>query len=198
MKDDLLVARNIRCAVGERALFDDLTLGVKPGELHEIRGPNGSGKSTLLRCLAGLHQPDAGEICMHAAGLYVGHRSGICGRMTPVENLRWLVGIANPGAPADCIGTALVRVGLGDAQHEMCDSLSAGQQRRVALARLLVCAAPLWILDEPLAALDDAGCRLVGELLHRHRSRGGAAVCATHQALSTNDLPAAGVVALGP
>ena len=103
--------------------------------------------------------------------------------MTPIENLRWLAGITN--ADTETIGAALDRVGLDESRDDICDSLSAGQQRRVALARLLVSAAPLWILDEPLTALDDDGRDLVGEMLTRHRATGGAAVCATHQPLST-------------
>ena len=181
----MLAAENIRCTVGDRVLFDGLSLSLRPGDLVEIRGPNGSGKSTLLRCLVGLHEPDAGDVHRTVAGLYVGHRSGVCGRMTPIENLRWLAGITDSNADAEAIGAALDRVGLGDARHDVCDSLSAGQQRRVALARLLVSAAPLWILDEPLTALDDDGHDLVGELLTQHRAIGGAAVCATHQALPT-------------
>ena len=183
MEHDLLVAENIRCTVAGRVLFDELSLSLQPGDLVEIRGPNGSGKSTLLRCLVGLQPPDAGNIHRSVGSLYVGHRPGICGRMTPIENLRWLAGITN--ADTETIGAALDRVGLDESRDDICDSLSAGQQRRVALARLLVSAAPLWILDEPLTALDDDGRDLVGEMLTRHRATGGAAVCATHQPLST-------------
>ncbi|MCY3622356.1 MAG: heme ABC exporter ATP-binding protein CcmA [Gammaproteobacteria bacterium] len=185
MEHDLLVAENIRCTVGDRVLFDELSFSARAGDLVEIRGPNGSGKSTLLRCLVGLHEPDAGDVRRPVDGLYVGHRSGICGRMTPIENLRWLAGITDSNADDGSIEGALGRVGLDDARHDVCDSLSAGQQRRVSLARLLVSAAPLWILDEPLTALDDDGRDLVGNLLARHRAIGGAAVCATHQTLPT-------------
>ena len=185
VEDDLLLAENLRCTVGDRVLFDELSLCARAGDLLEIRGPNGSGKSTLLRCLVGLQEPDAGNIHRTVDSLYVGHRLGICGRMTPIENLRWLAGITNSNADTRSIGAALDRVGLDDARHDVCDSLSAGQQRRVSLARLLVSAAPLWILDEPLTALDDDGRDLVGEMLTRHRATGGAAVCATHQPLSS-------------
>ena len=198
MEDDLLVAQDIRCTVGDRVLFDELSLCARGGDLVEIRGPNGSGKSTLLRCLVGLHEPDAGDIRRRVDSLYIGHRSGICGRMTPIENLRWLAGITHSNADAGSIHSALGRVGLDDARDDICDSLSAGQQRRVALARLLVSAAPLWILDEPLNALDDDGRDLVDEILTRHRAKGGAAVCATHQQLSkTTDGQAARTLALG-
>ena len=193
----MLVAENIRCTVGDRVLFDELSLSLGPGDLIEIRGSNGSGKSTLLRCLVGLHEPDAGDIRRTVDGLYVGHRPGICGRMTPFENLRWLAGITDANADAESIAAALGRVGLGDVGHDVCDSLSAGQQRRVALARLLVAASPLWILDEPLTALDDDGRDLVGELLAGHRATGGAAVCATHQALSAPNVQGTRLVALG-
>ena len=185
MEHHLLVAEDIRCSVGERVLFSELSLVVRPGDLVEVRGPNGSGKSTLLRCLVGLHEPESGALDQTADSLYVGHRSGICGRMTATENLRWFAGIAKSKANDESIATALVRVGLGQARHDECDALSAGQERRVSLARLLVVPAPLWILDEPLTALDDDGRDLVGELLTAHRSNGGAAVCATHQELST-------------
>ncbi|MDE0661701.1 MAG: ATP-binding cassette domain-containing protein, partial [Gammaproteobacteria bacterium] len=92
MQDHLLVAEAIRCSVGDRVLFSELSLVVRPGDRVEIRGPNGSGKSTLLRCLVGLHEPDSGAVDRTADGVYVGHRSGICGRMTPIENLRWFAG----------------------------------------------------------------------------------------------------------
>ena len=181
----MLAAENVRCTVGDRVLFDELWLCARAGDLVEIRGSNGSGKSTLLRCLVGLHEPDAGDIHRTVDSLYVGHRSGICGRMTPIENLRWLAGITNSNADTASIGVALDRVGLDEARYDVCDSLSAGQQRRVALARLLVSAAPLWILDEPLTALDEDGRELVGELLAQHGATGGAAFCATHQTLPT-------------
>jgi len=196
--DDLLVAEKIRVAVGGRPLFDELTFTVRPGDLVEIRGPNGSGKSTLLRCLVGLHEPDAGEIRRSAESVYIGHRSGICARMTPIENLRWLVGVARVQSGSESLVAALRRVGLGAAAYDLCGELSAGQERRVALARLLVCPARLWFLDEPLTALDDAGRNFICELLDGHRSAGGAAVCATHGSLSTTrDLAAARIVALG-
>lgn len=197
VEDELLVAENIRCTAGEGVLFDELSLSLRPGDLLEIRGPNGSGKSTLLRCLVGLHEPDAGDIRRRVDALYVGHRPGICGQMTPIENLRWFAGITDSNADTQSVREALGRVGLGDARHDVCDSLSAGQQRRVALARLLVSAALLWILDEPLTALDDDGRDLVGELLAQHRAAGGAAVCATHQALSGPNVQGTRFVALG-
>ena len=199
MKDNLLVAENIRCAVGRRPLFDGISLVVAPGDLVEVRGANGTGKSTLLRCLAGLAEPDAGEVRRHGSIAYLGHRPGISGRMTAVENLGWLAGIRLDVAHLGAIDAALSRLGLADARDELCDTLSAGQQRRAALARLLVCAADLWVLDEPLTSLDDAGAGVVRELLDEHRGIGGAAVCATHRSLSDGRRGAPGrILALGP
>ncbi len=195
MNENLLVAENLRCIVGPRALFAGLSFVVEAGELIEVRGANGSGKSTLLRCLVGLAEPQTGDVHRRVEAQYLGHRSGNSGRMTPVENLQWLAGLRGVEQDRGCIDHALLRVGLGDARHEVCDSLSAGQQRRAALARLLVAPAALWILDEPLTSLDDAGVELVRELLAEHSARGGGAVCATHRAL-TAGAASARVVAL--
>ncbi|MYD98039.1 MAG: heme ABC exporter ATP-binding protein CcmA [Gammaproteobacteria bacterium] len=195
MNDSLLVAEDLRCIVGPRALFVGLSFTVEPGDLIEVRGANGSGKSTLLRCLVGLAAPESGDVHRRVEAQYLGHRSGNSGRMTPHENLRWIAGLRGVERDSDSIDDALARVGLGDAGHAMCDSLSVGQQRRVSLARLLVAPSPLWILDEPLTSLDDAGVELVRELLAEHRSRGGGAVCATHRALTLGSA-AARVVAL--
>ena len=184
MNESLLVAENLRCIVGARALFVGLSFTVDPGELIEVRGANGCGKSTLLRCLVGLAVPDFGDVDRRVEAQYLGHRSGNSGRMTPLENLRWLAGLRGVERDGGLIEDALARVGLGDTAHAFCDSLSVGQQRRVSLARLLIAPSPLWILDEPLTSLDDAGVELVRELLAEHRSRGGAAVCATHRALT--------------
>ena len=195
MNDSLLVAENLRCTVGPRALFAGLSFTVDARELVEVRGANGSGKSTLLRCLVGLAEPESGDVRRRVEVQYLGHRSGNSGRMTPVENLQWLAGLRGGEPDRGSVDHALVRVGLADARHEMCDSLSAGQQRRATLARLLVAPAALWILDEPLTSLDDAGVELVVELIAEHRARGGGAVCATHRTLTAGPASAR-VVAL--
>ena len=197
LNESLLVAESLRCIVGPRALFVGLSFTVEPGELIEVRGANGSGKSTLLRCLVGLAAPESGDVHRRVEAQYLGHRSGNSGRMTAVENLRWSAGVRGVEGSTGAIDDALGRVGLGDAGHELCDSLSVGQQRRASLARLLVAPSPLWILDEPLTSLDDAGVELVRELLDEHRSRGGGAVCATHRALTLGSTSAR-VVALSP
>lgn len=199
------MAEKLACTVGGRRLFRDLDLVVKAGDLVEIRGSNGSGKSTLLRCLAGLLEPQAGRVERRVDMDYLGHKLGVSARMTPLENVRWLVGLRTETAAAAALDAALSRLGVGAARHDLCGTLSAGQQRRAALARLLVCQTELWLLDEPLTALDDAGSTLVRELVADHRADGGAVVCATHRALSSpaggsasSSLPATRIVTLGP
>ena len=183
MPDAVLAARALSCEAAGRWLLRDLTVVAQHGDLIEIRGANGSGKSTLLRCLAGLAAPARGRVERSAPLHYLGHRSGISGQLTPVENLRWLARLRRLRVSDDALEQAMDRVGLGAERHDLVATLSAGQQRRAALARLLVGDVPLWLLDEPLAALDEAGAKLVRELIASHRASGGAAICATHAAL---------------
>lgn len=208
MNAPLLVAEHLTFTaadgdLGRRDLFRDFDLAVGRQDLVEVRGPNGSGKSTLLRCLAGLVKPAAGRVERHAGIEYLGHRSGLSGRLTPLENARWVARLRGHRPAASVLDAAMARVGLGGARDDPCATLSAGQQRRAALARLLVCAADVWLLDEPLTALDDVGAALVRELIAQHRAAGGAAVCATHRELrppattALGSLPAIQVVSLG-
>jgi len=203
----LLNARGLTCVVAGQRLFDGLDLAVLPGDLIEVRGPNGCGKSTLLRCLAGLYHPEDGDVERGAPFVYLGHRAGLSADMTPLENLRWFASIDAVRVEPALLAGAMDRVGLGGARFDRCGILSAGQQRRAALARLLVCRASVWLLDEPLTALDDAGCALMRGFIDEHRARGGAAVCATHRSLAlpisahaegrNGRLPQTRVVALG-
>lgn len=181
---------NLTCERDGRLLFDGLRVRLGPGDCLELRGPNGSGKSTLLRAIAGLY-PDVSGTIRAADSLYLGHRPGVATLLTAEENLRWYA-LLRPGgcAPAD----ALAAVGMEGYERVPCAQLSAGQLRRVGLARLLVCRAPLWLLDEPLTALDLAGRELVRSLVDDHLGAGGAALCATHQGL---DVARAGVLQLG-
>jgi heme exporter protein A len=169
-------------------LFDNLDLDIRAGDVIELTGPNGSGKTTLLRCLAGLTGDFDGRV-EHAGALrYVGHRGGLNVQLTPLENLRWYAAIEGAAPQDDVLAALLVRVGLAGYELTPCQQLSAGQQRRAALARLGFDSAALWLLDEPLTALDDDGCALVRDLLQRHRVAGGAALCATHQSLHLDDV----------
>lgn len=183
VKTPLLAAESLSCAVSERVLFDDLYLVVAPGDLVEVHGPNGSGKSTLLRCLAGLLSPRRGRVRRGGAIDYVGHKSGVCERMTAVENLRWLARLRGDPPNRPSLAATMRRVGLGRSGHDRCAAMSAGQVRRVALARLPLGAADVWLLDEPLTALDAAAEQLLRGMIAEQRARGGAVVCATHRPL---------------
>ena len=193
MQTPLLAAEGLSCAVAERVLFEELRLAAAPGDLIEVRGPNGSGKSTLLRCLAGLLAPRRGRVRRRCAIDYVEHKSGVCERLTPVENLRWLARLRGDAPAGSGIDDALRRVDLRGARHDLCGALSAGQLRRAALARLAAGAGRVWLLDEPLAALDAAGEQLLGAMVAAHRAAGGAVVCATHRPLPLGASPSAAV-----
>lgn len=177
---------------GERCLIAGLDLRLEAGAAVQVRGPNGSGKTTLLRAIAGLARPESGAIRWHGAAgpltgpvpiAYLGHRSGLKADLTPREELRFalrLQGAADPQA----VDAALERMGVAACADLPCGGLSAGQRRRVALARVLAGAAPIWILDEPLTALDAQGCADFGRLLAEHLRRGGLALLSTHQPLA--------------
>ena len=162
---------------GGRRLFKGVSLALNAGECAEVRGANGSGKSTLLRSVAGLFSGYQGAI-ESAPCAYLGHKSGVAAVLSPLENLHFHEQLGS-GSAAD----ALVRVGLGGMLDMPCGRLSEGQRRRVALARLLLGDQLLWLLDEPLTALDDEGRTLVRQLVAEHCGGGGGALCATHQEL---------------
>ncbi len=168
---------DLDCTRGGRRLFGGFDLTLDAGGCTEVRGANGSGKSTLLRIAAGLFADFSGAV-EAAPRHYLGHRNGVSALLSPLENLK---PHERPGG--DSAREALIRTGLGDVVDVPCGQLSQGQQRRAGLARLLLGDRPLWLLDEPLTALDADGQRLVRELLEAHCRRGGAALCATHQPL---------------
>ena len=181
------------CIRGDRVLFRGLDFTLADGELLHLKGRNGTGKTTLLRALAGLLLPAGGEIRWHGANirslreeytrhlLYLGHLNGIKGDLTAVENLR--IGSILDGFALDETRAWAVLGEIGLRGHEDLPSkhLSQGQKRRVALARLLVNKARIWILDEPFTALDVAAVELLQTVIHRHVENGGMAVVTTHQ-----------------
>jgi heme exporter protein A len=184
----LLRCRGLCFGYAGEPLLDGIDLDLLPGQALLLVGANGSGKSTLLRLLAGLMAPDRGSVerATEAAGgavalAWLGHVLGLKPGLTVAENLRFAVGLHGHGgrvSPAQ----ALASVGLDGFDPVPLRELSAGQRKRVALARLLLLPAPLWLLDEPYANLDPDGCRLVDRLVDRHLRAGGSAVLSLHRA----------------
>jgi heme exporter protein A len=187
-----LEARAIAAFRGERLVLRDLSFAVAGGEALLLLGPNGSGKSTLLRLLAGLKRPDAGDLLWDGADAladlpahagrvaYLGHLDAIKAGLTVAENLSF---VAADRAVAPALA-ALGLEGLADLPARM---LSAGQRRRLALARLPLSPATLWLLDEPTLGLDTASLGRLGALLATHRAAGGMVVAATHLDLPLPD-----------
>jgi len=180
----VLEGRGLACSRGPVTLFRDVSFRVGAGEWIAVRGPNGSGKTTLLRCVAGLTHADSGEVNRDGDLVYAGHLAGIKDDLTAQENLQGALALRAVPADAGAISSALARAGLAERRALPARRLSAGQRRRIGLARLMLDPAPIWILDEPLTALDDSGQALFGELLARHLERGGLALLATHHDLA--------------
>lgn len=182
-----LAVENLAAARGLRVLFEGLNFSLSSGESLELRGANGSGKSTLLRILAGLTRQHAGEVRYSGAGPgageeagrhFLGHLDAVKPSETAIEQARfWARYFGRPVAEADA---AMKRVGLSSRNAVPGRGLSAGQKRRLALTRLLIEPRPVWLLDEPTAALDTEGRTLVGQLVAEHRARGGMVIAAVH------------------
>ena len=188
----VLEARELLCERDDRILFSALSFRVNAGEWVQITGGNGAGKTTLLRLLTGLARPDAGEVCwqgqplhrvrddFHQDLLWIGHQPGIKNRLSALENLRFF----HPdGDVAQCL-SALAQAGLAGYEDMPVNQLSAGQQRRVALARLWLTRARLWILDEPFTAIDVNGVERLTRRMAQHTGQGGMVILTTHQPLN--------------
>jgi len=195
----MLEAINVGCIRGSRRLFKDLNFSVESGGLIEVRGPNGSGKTSLLRILCGLASPAEGEVRWQGKNIrslgeeyfgaiaYLAHQNGVKDELSAIENLRISCAVAGNSLSKSAAQAILDRIGLGKQQNLAARLLSAGQRRRLALSRFLSSKAPLWILDEVSASLDDAGLVLARQLIADHLSDGGMAVIATHQKLSMSE-----------
>ena len=198
-----LSIKNLSCERDERELFANLSLDVNAGDIVQIAGPNGAGKTTLIRVITGLSHQFDGEILwqgkpakgyhFYSSLLYFGHLPGVKSSMTAIENLKWYFGLNgikdingdSAYVPSDEeLTQVLTRVGLRGYEDVPCFQMSAGQQRRVALARLYCSKAPLWILDEPFTAIDKKGVADLESTISDHAASGGMVVLTTHQPLN--------------
>ncbi|MBE0470943.1 MAG: cytochrome c biogenesis heme-transporting ATPase CcmA [Methyloprofundus sp.] len=191
----MLEVKNLFCERDERVLFSNLNFSISAGEVVQIEGQNGSGKTTLLRILCGLNEAYQGELFWQQKEiadvrddyfrqmLYVGHLAGVKSSLTAEENLAWMQQL-DPALDKVTISAALKSVGLYGFEDVPCYTLSAGQQRRVGLARLYLSSAPLWILDEPFTALDKKGVAEKEALLAQHVLNGGSVILTTHHDLN--------------
>ena len=182
---------------GDRHVLQGISAEVHPRELLHISGPNGTGKTTLLRVITGLLRPEQGRVtwlgnsivheraAYQAALAYAAHEPALKADLTALENLHFSVGLKRRTAK-DELRAALQRTGVGACADLPARVLSAGQRRRVSLARVLAMNAPLWLLDEPYANLDAAGSELVSDLLQTHVTAGGLALVVAHRELELN------------
>ena len=193
----LIRTENLCFERDEIKVIDRVNLELNSGDLLQVEGCNGSGKTTLLRLLTTAVKPTSGRIFYQEKKLsdcryeycsniiFIGHQIALKERLTPVENLNWLSPI---GLSQDSINRALDLVGLRDFETAPSWSLSAGQKRRVALARLIVSNAKIWFLDEPFTAIDTQGIGLMRQLIDDHVSKGGAVVFSTHQSVDMKNI----------
>ena len=195
MSTELLSAKSLFCERDDRILFEGLDLTLNTGEILQIEGRNGSGKTTLLRILSGLSSHFEGELFWQgevmgevqeaylADLVYIGHLPGVSEQLTTEENLRWHCAL-HPSLDIEKIDYAIAQVGLRGFEDLPAYQLSAGQKRRIALARLYMSNARLWILDEPFTAIDKVGVAAKEALMLKHLSRGGSVILTTHQDMS--------------
>ncbi|KJF90363.1 cytochrome c biogenesis heme-transporting ATPase CcmA [Photobacterium leiognathi] len=205
----MLSVADLSCVRDERLLFDELSFTISSGELVQIEGHNGAGKTTLLRIIAGLGRADSGQVLwnqedihtaredFHQELLFLGHQTGVKRELTAFENLAFFQAMHKcnegsdlKGSPKvtgdDALWQALAHVGLAGREDVPAGQLSAGQQRRVALARLWLSNHKLWVLDEPLTAIDKQGVKVLENLFLSHVERGGMVLLTTHQDMFTD------------
>jgi heme exporter protein A len=194
----MLLCKKLTCVREDRVLFKDLSFTIKPGEIVQLEGPNGVGKTSLFRLIVGLSIPYDGAIywqdspitqdreAFYQKLLYLGHKTGIKPELTAVENLQFFQQLQPCHENVD-LWDILAKVGLAGYEDIITAQLSAGQQRRVALARLWLNDCPLWVLDEPFTAIDKSGVKVLENLFVQHAGRGGIVLLTTHQDLSLDE-----------
>ena len=190
----LLSIQSLCCERGYRPLFSNLAFDVAATDIIRIAGPNGAGKSTLLNVLAGISSDYEGKILFKGEPLsrvtfeyrqqlcYLGHAKAVKNQLTPTENLQWFCSMY-PTRENTRIGDVLEKVGLKLFSEQLCGQLSAGQKQRVALARLLISSAQLWIIDEPFTAIDQEGVKQFEKIIADFAAAGGAVLITTHHDL---------------
>lgn len=201
VRDMALAVENLACRRGGRLIFEGVSFRLAPGEAIALTGRNGAGKSSLIALVCGRLRPEAGSVRIEGAGdtpapeliHLIGHRDGLKSALGAAGNLAFAQALL--GEPALSSAAALDMVGLPHVADVPVGYLSAGQRRRVALARLLVSRRPFWLLDEPMAALDFAAQAVVAGLMQAHLDAGGAVLAATHGPLG---LAGARELRIGP
>ena len=195
----MFAATDLACSRGECRLFEGLSFTLEASQWLHVKGENGTGKTTLLRTLIGLSPADCGEVRWRGSNIrdqcddyrrafvYLGHQAALKDELSPLENLKLALLLDGIDASEDDLLDALQRVGLQGREDLAARSLSAGQRRRVLLARLLLRPARLWMLDEPFNALDAAGVDLLLAMVGTHLGSGGMAVMTSHQAIALAD-----------
>ncbi len=193
-----LVASGLECIRGDRVLFSNLDLEISSGTILQIEGRNGCGKTSLLRLLCGIMMPSEGEILWKGENIareradyycdaaYLGHHNGIKGELTALENLHFAQALSTPKSDSD-LYKILARLSLAGFEDIPCRHLSAGQNRRVALARLLATDTVVWILDEPFTALDRKGILEIEKIFEEHVAAGGIIILTTHHPLKMDN-----------
>jgi heme exporter protein A len=192
----MLQGIDLSCVRDDRLLFENLSFQLNVGEVLLLEGKNGSGKTSLLRILCGFREPDAGQTrwCggaindsqYHADMAYVGHLDGVKKELTVLENLTVSLALASRGAYS--IQQALAKVQLAGYDDVLVQALSAGQKRRLSLARLLITHNRLWVLDEPFTSLDKQGIALIETLMIEHCAQGGMIVLTSHHDLNLHGV----------
>ncbi len=203
MSEPVLAVKDVTVWRGDNLLLDNVSFSLNDGNVLQIRGANGSGKTTLLRIVCGVGIADEGDVFWQGVStrrntdqfndalLYIGHKAGIKGELTAMENLRIfcrLSGSENPASDDKKISVALDALSLNQKADIPCRHLSAGQQRRVSLARLLLQANRLWVLDEPLTSLDAAGLSWVESRIAQHAANGGMVLLTTHAPINVESV----------
>lgn len=197
----MLEVSDLKCVRGERPLFDRVGFRLESGKLLYLRGANGAGKTSLLRILCGLSPAESGQILWNGRPIdelgdlyrqdlfYLGHHNALQESLTVSENLTFYAALNGAEPSSADTAHALGQLGLRGCQNRLVRHLSQGQKRRVALSRLMLNRAKLWVLDEPFVALDHAAIQILADLVAAHLAQGGLAVVTSHQPVDIGTAP---------